>query len=183
MGNEKIEEAFFQILKNLGFDSDDPKKVAERYIEVLVEFNEQNQNIEEELERLFSAKFDSSMDELVIAKDIEVWMLCPHHLLPVKMKVHVGYLPNGKVLGLSKIPRVAKLLGKRPMLQEDYTVRLVESIYRNLNPVGVIVVVEGEHLCVKMRGIKDSDCVMKTSAIRGNFDDSIKQEFLKLIGG
>lgn len=185
MSEHEVKEIVHNLLSVIGFNSDDIDKTAERYAKVMMEFNTPEEVIKSELDRMFSAVFPSSMDELVIARDIEVWMLCPHHLLPVKMKVHIGYLPNGKVLGLSKLPRLAKIIASRPELQENYTKMLADILFERLKPRGVMIVVEGEHLCVRMRGVKDSECVMNTSAVRGEFlnSDSLKREFLSLVSG
>jgi len=164
---------------------DDPNFVdtPRRFERVLEDFFWSEERVERAIDELFKAVFPSRLDEIVMVKDVEVWMLCPHHLLPVRMEVAIGYLPNGRVLGLSKLPRLARLLARRPRLQEEYTELLVEILMEKLNPRGAMAIVKGEHTCVRMRGVRMSDAVMVTSAVRGDFKEnpSLKQEFLELM--
>tara|TARA_B100001123_G_C15049735_1_gene923087 strand:- start:9 stop:557 length:549 start_codon:yes stop_codon:yes gene_type:complete len=129
------------------------------------------------------AIFSESNEDMIIVKDINYYSLCEHHLLPFMGKVHVGYIPNGKVLGLSKIPRIVDMFSRRLQLQERLTHQVANSINNFLNPKGVAVVIEGEHLCMRMRGVEKQNAIMQTSSMTGIFreDDKTRKEFLNLI--
>ena len=133
---------------------------------------------------LNKAIFEENYDEMVVLKDIEFFSLCEHHLLPFFGKAHVAYIPNGKIIGLSKIPRVFEVYARRLQVQERLTSQFAECLMKALKPRGVGVVVEALHLCMAMRGVekKDSHCV--TSAMLGSFRESerVRSEFLSLIG-
>lgn len=143
-----------------------------------------SQRIEEEIEGHFKAVTEDSYDELLVAGPINVWTLCPHHLLPCSFTVHVGYIPFGKVLGLSKFGRVALALGKRPVIQEQYTQELADTIQLQLGPLGVGVHVVGEHGCMKIRGLTQPTKVT-TSVLRGVLmhGTSARAEFYSIIQG
>ena len=132
---------------------------------------------------LQGALFDVSYDEMVIVKDIEMFSLCEHHLLPFFGKVHVAYIPNGKVLGLSKIPRLVDIFARRLQVQERLTVQIAETIQRAIQPQGVGVVIEARHLCVMMRGVEKQHSSAVTSHMLGTFrgEDKTREEFLSLI--
>jgi GTP cyclohydrolase I len=132
---------------------------------------------------LQGALFDVSYDEMVIVKDIEMFSLCEHHLLPFFGKVHVAYIPNGKVLGLSKIPRLVDIFARRLQVQERLTVQIAETIQSAINPQGVGVVIEARHLCVMMRGVEKQHSSAVTSHMLGSFrsSDKTREEFLALI--
>jgi GTP cyclohydrolase IA len=132
---------------------------------------------------LQGALFDVSYDEMVIVKDIEMFSLCEHHLLPFFGKVHVAYIPNGKVLGLSKIPRLVDIFARRLQVQERLTVQIAETIQRAIQPQGVGVVIEARHLCVMMRGVEKQHSAAVTSHMLGSFraEDKTREEFLSLI--
>ena len=132
---------------------------------------------------LQGALFDVSYDEMVIVKDIEMFSLCEHHLLPFFGKVHVAYIPNGKVLGLSKIPRLVDIFARRLQVQERLTVQIAETIQRAIQPQGVGVVIEARHLCVMMRGVEKQHSAAVTSHMLGTFrgEDKTREEFLSLI--
>lgn len=132
---------------------------------------------------LQGALFEVSYDEMVIVKDIEMFSLCEHHLLPFFGKVHVAYIPNGKVLGLSKIPRIVDIFARRLQVQERLTVQIAETIQDAVQPQGVGVVIEARHLCVMMRGIEKQHSSAVTSHMLGSFRSSEKtrEEFLSLI--
>ena len=139
-----------------------------------------NQTIDEVVN---GAIFNEENQDMIIVKDINYYSLCEHHLLPFMGKVHVGYIPNGKVLGLSKIPRIVDIYSKRLQLQERLTHQIANSITDFLNPRGVGVVVEGEHLCMRMRGVQKQNAIMQTSSMTGIFrkEEKTREEFLNLI--
>jgi GTP cyclohydrolase I len=132
---------------------------------------------------LQGALFDVTYDEMVIVKDIEMFSLCEHHLLPFFGKVHVAYIPNGKVLGLSKIPRLVDIFARRLQVQERLTVQIAETIQNAIQPQGVGVVIEARHLCVMMRGVEKQHSAAVTSHMLGSFRtlQNTREEFLSLI--
>lgn len=134
-------------------------------------------------EVLQGALFDVTYDEMVIVKDVEMFSLCEHHLLPFFGKVHVAYIPNGKVIGLSKIPRLVDVFARRLQIQERLTVQIAETIQRAIQPQGVGVVIEARHLCVMMRGVEKQHSSAVTSHMLGSFRNShnTREEFLSLI--
>jgi len=129
------------------------------------------------------AIFSVENEDMIIVKDINYYSLCEHHLLPFMGRIHVGYIPNGKVLGLSKIPRIIDIFARRLQLQEQLTQQIAESISDFLNPKGVAVVIEGEHLCMRMRGVQKQNATMQTSSMTGIFrkEEKTREEFLNLI--
>ncbi|MCZ7596536.1 MAG: GTP cyclohydrolase I FolE [Gammaproteobacteria bacterium] len=131
------------------------------------------------------AVFDSSNDEMVIVKDIEVYSLCEHHLLPFIGKCHVAYLPTGKVIGLSKVARIVDMFASRLQIQENLTSQIAEAVNQMTQPRGVGVVVEAKHLCMMMRGVQKQNSVMTTSMMIGTFrtDHRTRSEFLGLVSG
>ncbi len=132
---------------------------------------------------LTDALFDVSYDEMVIVKDIEMFSLCEHHILPFFGKVHVAYIPNGKVVGLSKIPRLVDIFARRLQIQERLTVQITDTIQDAIQPLGVGVVIEARHLCVMMRGVEKQHSSAVTSHMLGTFrsSDKTREEFLSLI--
>ncbi|MGB9669860.1 MAG: GTP cyclohydrolase I FolE [Halothiobacillaceae bacterium] len=130
------------------------------------------------------ALFDSDNDEMVIVKDIELYSLCEHHLLPMVGKVHVGYLPSGKVLGLSKVARIVEMFARRLQIQENMTRQIAEAILQVTGAKGVAVVVEAQHFCMMMRGVEKQNSWTTTSMMLGRFreDRGTRMEFLSLIG-
>lgn len=132
---------------------------------------------------LQGAMFEVTYDEMVIVKDIEMFSLCEHHLLPFFGKVHVAYIPAGKVVGLSKIPRLVDIFARRLQVQERLTVQIAETIQKAIQPLGVGVVVEARHLCVMMRGVEKQHSSAVTSHMLGSFraSDKTREEFLSLI--
>jgi GTP cyclohydrolase I len=129
------------------------------------------------------ALFESDTSELVVVKDIELYSLCEHHLLPFIGKCHVGYIPNGKVIGLSKIPRVVDAYARRLQIQENLTKQIAETIQEHTNALGVGVVIEAQHLCLMMRGVEKQNSVMTTSCVLGELHDhpETRMEFMTLI--
>ena len=134
-------------------------------------------------EILQKALFTSSNDEMVLIKDIEFYSTCEHHLLPIIGRVHVAYIPNGKVVGLSKIPRVVNVFARRMQIQEQLTVQIADAIMDTIAPKGVAVVVEARHMCMEMRGVEKINSVTTSSALRGLFkkDEKTRSEFFSLI--
>jgi GTP cyclohydrolase I len=132
---------------------------------------------------LGNALFDVSYDEMVLVKDIDFYSLCEHHLIPFFGRVHVGYIPNGKVVGLSKLPRIVEVYARRLQVQERFTVQLAETLEQVLAPRGVGVVVEAIHLCMMMRGVEKQNAFAITSSLRGVFqsDSKTRAEFMELI--
>jgi GTP cyclohydrolase I len=134
-------------------------------------------------EILKSAMFKDDYSQMVIVKDIEIYSLCEHHLLPFFGKAHIAYIPNGHIVGLSKIPRVADAFARRLQVQERLTTEILDCIQDTLNPLGVAVVIECKHLCMSMRGIQKQNSVTTTSAFTGAFENDItRAEFIRLIG-
>jgi len=133
---------------------------------------------------LNGAMFDVAYDEMVIVKHIEVFSLCEHHLLPFFGKCHVAYIPNGKIIGLSKIPRLVDMYARRLQVQERLTMQIAETINSKINPKGVAVVIEAQHLCMIMRGVEKQNSVAVTSSMLGDFKENqnTRNEFLNLIG-
>ena len=130
------------------------------------------------------AVFEESYEEMVVVKDIEVYSLCEHHLLPFYGKAHVAYLPSGRILGLSKIPRVIDVFARRLQVQERLTTQVADALHQALEPLGVAVVIEAVHLCMMMRGVQKQTSAAVTSALTGAFrnDEKCRTEFLSLIG-
>lgn len=129
-----------------------------------------------------SAKFHENISEMIVVKDIELYSMCEHHILPFFGKAHVAYIPNGWITGLSKIARVVDVFSRRLQVQERLTVEIMNAIKDTLNPIGVAVVIEAKHLCMMMRGVQKQNSVTTTSAFDGEFQkNSTRSEFLKLI--
>ena len=184
--HEKIKEAIRTILTELGDDpdreglKDTPDRVAHMYDEIFEGMRYTNDEIAE----MFNKCFEVDSNDLVIVKDIEVFSHCEHHLaLMYTMHCHVGYIPNGKVIGLSKIARICDMVSKRLQLQERICSDIAEVIQKVCDTEDVIVVVEGEHSCMTARGIKARGAKTRTSAIRGLFDTDheLRNEFYQLI--
>jgi GTP cyclohydrolase IA len=132
---------------------------------------------------LNSAKFHEEVSEMIIVKDIELYSMCEHHMLPFFGKAHVAYIPNGWITGLSKIARVVDVYSRRLQVQERLTFQIMDAIKETLNPLGVAVVVEASHLCMMMRGVQKQNSVTTTSAFWGEFEkNETRSEFIRLIG-
>ncbi len=129
------------------------------------------------------AIFDSDASEIVMVKDIELYSMCEHHLLPFIGKAHVAYIPNGKVIGLSKVARIVDVFARRLQIQEQLTTQIADALMQSLHPSGVAVVIEAKHLCMMMRGVEKQNSVMKTSCLLGTFkeDARTRGEFLALL--
>jgi len=156
---------------------DTPRRVAEMYDELFQGYCEKP---EELLERVF----DEDHHEMVIEKDIDFFSLCEHHMVPFFGKVHIGYIPKGKIVGFSKLSRLVDCFAHRLQVQERLTTQIADTIQECLEPLGVIVVIEAKHLCMIMRGVKKANVENITSAVRGVFaekDNNARPEFLSLI--
>jgi GTP cyclohydrolase I len=175
-----IEDAINKILKAVGEDPQreglqfTPHRVARMYHELLGGYSMEPKTI------INGALFEVQYDEMVLVRDIEFYSLCEHHMLPFMGRVHVAYIPNGKVLGLSKIPRIVDMYARRLQVQERMTRQIADFLSDLLKPQGVAVVVEAMHLCSMMRGVKKQDARMTTSAMHGAFRANLatRQEFL-----
>jgi GTP cyclohydrolase I len=129
-----------------------------------------------------SAKFHEEVSEMIVVKDIEIYSMCEHHMLPFIGKAHIAYIPNGWITGLSKIARVVDVFARRLQVQERLTIQIKDAIKETLNPLGVAVVIEAKHLCMMMRGVQKQNSTTTTSAFDGEFQkNSTRSEFLKLI--
>jgi GTP cyclohydrolase I len=180
---DKIAKAYRELLHAIGEDVDreglqrTPDRAA-RALEFLT------QGYRQDLDQIVNgAVFESSASEIILVKDIELYSLCEHHLLPFIGRAHVAYLPNGKVIGLSKVARIVDVFARRLQIQENLTTQIAESLMNCLEPSGVAVVVEAKHLCMMMRGVEKQNSVMKTSCLLGAFKDDARtrSEFLSLL--
>ncbi|MGD9899051.1 MAG: GTP cyclohydrolase I FolE [Calditrichaceae bacterium] len=180
---EGMEGAVKNILMDIGEDPSrqglqrTPFRVAKMYREVTKGYKMDPEKL------INGAIYDVKYDEMVVVANIEYYSLCEHHLLPFFGVAHVGYIPNGKVVGLSKIPRLVEMFARRLQVQENMTQQIADTINYYLNPQGVGVVVEGQHMCMMMRGVQKDQAKMITSAMIGDFkeDEKTRSEFLHLI--
>ena len=181
-----IKRGFIEILKALQIDiadenfKDTPKRVANAYLEI---FEGLQPYAKEELNNHLSITFPCLYDDMILVKDIICWSMCPHHFLPVKYSIDLAYIPTDKVLGISKLPRAAILLAKRPVLQEQLTNDIANFILKNTNPAGVAIRVTGQHLCMQMRGVKATGSDTVTSGMFGIFKEqpATRAEFMRLV--
>lgn len=179
---EKIEMHIKEILKLIGEDVeregllDTPARVTRMYEEIFSGY-------QIEPKEVLGAVFDENHEELVIVKDIVYYSQCEHHMAPFFGKVHIGYLPSGKILGLSKMARLTEAITRRLQVQERITTQIADVLNEELQPLGVIVVVEGEHLCMCARGVKKPGSKTITTATRGQYkqDAALRAEFMNLI--
>lgn len=190
--------------KKEGFDKDTTEILVENYRKVLEALGEDTQREgliktpermakamqymthgyqQDAMEIINSAKFQEDVSEMVIVKDIELFSMCEHHLLPFFGKAHIAYIPNGYITGLSKLARVVDVFARRLQVQERLTTQILKSIKESLNPLGVAVVIEAKHLCMMMRGVQKQNSVTTTSAFDGELLNNhvTRNEFLKLI--
>lgn len=181
--SEEIKTAVRSILTSVGEDPErdglknTPARVARMYEEILQGYHTDPQTL------INDALFEVAYDEMVVVKDIEYYSLCEHHMLPFYGVAHVAYIPRGKVLGLSKIPRVVDMFARRLQMQERMTRQIADFLHNVLRPRGVAVVVEGAHLCSMMRGVRKANARMVTSAVLGGFktDARTRSEFFEHI--
>ncbi len=180
----KLGEHYKKIIELLGEDpnreglSRTPHRVA-KSMQFLLQGYEQNPE-----EILRSAMFKEEYRQMVIVKDIEIYSMCEHHMLPFIGKAHIGYIPNGYITGLSKIARVVDAYARRLQVQERLTTQIKECIQNTLNPLGVAVVIEAQHLCMQMRGVQKQHSITTTSDFTGAFERvATREEFIRLIRG
>ena len=179
----KIEEAVRLLLEGIGEDvnreglRDTPDRIARMYGEI---FSGMDENAGEHLAKTFAV----ASNEIVLVKDITFYSICEHHLMPFYGKVHIAYLPDGKVVGLSKLARTVEVYARRPQIQEQMTIQIVEAVMEHLKPQGAIVMVEAEHLCMTMRGVENPGSRTMTLASRGCFREDPKWQelFFRMIG-
>jgi GTP cyclohydrolase I len=182
INKKDIKAAVEQILLAIGEDVDrdglidTPKRISEMYAEIFEGLNIDPSSY-------LNVDFEVAHDEMVILRDIPFYSMCEHHFLPFHGEAHVGYIPDGRVVGISKLARVVEGFARRPQLQERLTSQVAETIMKSVKPDGVAVVVEAEHLCMTMRGVRKPGSRMVTSAMRGQFKKSnvTRSEFLALV--
>lgn len=179
---EKVEYAIRLLLEGIGENPerpglvDTPNRVARMYEELLAGY-------EEDVQKHLMKTFPAQNSEIVIEKDIQFYSLCEHHLLPFFGKVHIAYIPNDKVVGISKLARTVEVYARRLQIQEQMTTQIADALENNLSTKGVMVMVEAEHMCMTMRGVKKSGSKTITVATRGCFlsDPTLKETFMNLI--
>ena len=185
MDKAKIERAVRDILEAIGEDPDreglieTPKRVAAMYEEIF-------SGITDDPKRHIKVFSEKDNDEIVVVRDIPLYSMCEHHLLPFVGKAHIAYIPSeGKVIGLSKLARIVDLFAKRPQLQERLTSQIADFLDEELNPIGIAVIVEAQHLCMTMRGAKAAGSMTQTSALRGvaKKDARTRAEIMSLLKG
>ena len=179
---EELTENFKNIIGHLGEDTqrEGLVKTPERAAKALQFLTQGYSDNPEQIMK--DAMFKESYDEMVVVKDIELYSLCEHHMLPFFGKVHIGYIPNGYIVGLSKLPRVVDVFARRLQVQERLTHDILECINQTLHPKGVAVVIEAQHMCMMMRGVQKQNSVTTTSGFRGQFQKiETRNEFLNLI--
>ena len=180
---EEFEAAITKVLELLGEDPDreglvkTPKRVA-KALKFLTEGYHQDP-----MEILNQALFGSTNDEMVVVRDIEFYSMCEHHMLPIIGRAHVAYIPDGKVVGLSKIPRIVNVFARRLQIQEQMTEQIADAIAETINPKGVAVVLHARHMCMEMRGVQKINSTTVSSALRGLFksDQRTRNEFYNII--
>ncbi len=178
-----MEDAVKKIIEEIGEDPDreglakTPYRVNKMYKELTAGYNQTPEEV------INDAVFNIKYDEMVVVRDIEYYSLCEHHMLPFFGKCNIAYIPNGKIVGLSKLPRIVEVFSRRLQVQERMTVQIADFINNSLEPLGVAVVVRGYHLCMAMRGVKKAEASMMTSSMLGTFrrDERTRAEFLSLI--
>ncbi len=184
MDHARIQAAVNELLAAIGEDPkregllDTPRRIADMYVEIFG-------GLEIDPTQYLKVGFEVAHDEMVILRDIPFYSMCEHHFLPFHGEAHVGYVPDGRVVGISKLARVVEAFARRPQIQEQLTSQVAEAIMEALQPDGVAVVIEAEHLCMTMRGVKKPGSRMVTSAMRGQFKRSsvTRAEFLSLVSG
>lgn len=182
MNHEKIKKAVTLFLEGIGEDvdreglKDTPERIANMCEEI---FAGLNQDAKEHLSKTFSSDYKN----IVLEKDITFYSVCEHHLLPFYGRVHIAYIANGKVAGLSKLARTVEVYARRPQIQEQMTDQIAEALMTELKPAGVMVMVEAEHMCMSMRGIKKPGSRTVTYAVKGDFEkkEELRTQFFKLI--
>lgn len=180
---KKISEHYTDIIKNIGEDPNREglEKTPERVAKAL-QFLTHGYDLNPD-DIMKEAIFHEKYSEMVIVKDIEIYSMCEHHMLPFFGKAHIAYIPKGKIVGLSKIPRIVDAYARRLQVQERLTIEIRDCIKRTLDPVGVAVVIECAHMCMQMRGVQKQNSTTTTSAFTGIFlsNDSTRKEFINLV--
>lgn len=178
-----LEKAYREIIEGIGEDAGreglakTPERAAKAIQFLTKGYEQEGESI------LRSAMFEEAYSEMVLVKDIELYSLCEHHLLPFFGKAHIAYIPNGYIVGLSKIPRVVEVYARRLQVQERLTDQILHCIHNTLQPLGVAVVIEARHMCMMMRGVQKQNSITTTSAFTGAFRKvETRSEFLNLIG-
>lgn len=181
---KKLAEHYKEVITLLGEDVEREGlvKSPERIAKAMLFFTQGYDQNPEEILR--SAMFTEDYKQMVVVKDIEIYSLCEHHMCPFVGKAHVAYIPNGKIVGLSKIPRIVDAYARRLQVQERLTTQIKDCIQNTLNPLGVAVVIEAQHLCMSMRGVQKQNSVTTTSDFVGAFkkDPKTREEFMHIIG-
>ena len=180
----RIQAAVVELLTAIGDDpqrdglQQTPRRIAEMYAEIF-------EGLWSDPREYLKVVFEVAHDEMVILRNIPFYSMCEHHFLPFHGEAHVGYIPDGRVVGISKLARVVEGFARRPQIQEQLTSQIAEAIMEGLKPDGVAVVIEAEHLCMTMRGVQKPGAKMVTSAMRGDFRQSAvtRSEFLSLVHG
>ena len=184
MENDKIENLTKQLLEEIGEDPSregllkTPSRVSKAWSFFSGGYNQ-------DLDKMINnAVFNEDATDMVVVRDVEFFSLCEHHLIPFFGRAHVAYLPNGKVIGLSKIPRIIDMFSRRLQVQERLTRQIAETVKEILDPIGVAVIMEGQHMCMQMRGVEKQNSLTTTSSMLGKFreSDRTRSEFLSIIG-
>ena len=184
MGNDKIKNLTKQLLEEIGEDPSregllkTPSRVSKAWSFFSGGYNQDLDKI------INNAVFKEDATDMVVVRDVEFFSLCEHHLIPFFGRAHVAYLPNGKVIGLSKIPRIIDMFSRRLQVQERLTRQIAETVKEILDPIGVAVIMEGQHMCMQMRGVEKQNSLTTTSSMLGKFreSDRTRSEFLSIIG-
>ena len=184
MENDKIENLTKQLLEEIGEDPSregllkTPSRVSKAWSFFSGGYNQDLDKI------INNAVFNEDATDMVVVRDVEFFSLCEHHLIPFFGRAHVAYLPKGKVIGLSKIPRIIDMFSRRLQVQERLTRQIAETVKEILDPIGVAVIMEGQHMCMQMRGVEKQNSLTTTSSMLGKFreSDRTRSEFLSIIG-
>ena len=184
MENDKIENLTKQLIESIGEDPSregllkTPSRVSKAWSFFSGGYNQDLDKI------INNAVFNEDATDMVVVRDVEFFSLCEHHLIPFFGRAHVAYLPNGKVIGLSKIPRIIDMFSRRLQVQERLTRQIAETVKEILDPIGVAVIMEGQHMCMQMRGVEKQNSLTTTSSMLGKFreSDRTRSEFLSIIG-
>ena len=184
MENDKIENLTKQLIEEIGEDPSregllkTPSRVSKAWSFFSGGYNQDLDKI------INNAVFNEDATDMVVVRDVEFFSLCEHHLIPFFGRAHVAYLPNGKVIGLSKIPRIIDMFSRRLQVQERLTRQIAETVKEILDPIGVAVIMEGQHMCMQMRGVEKQNSLTTTSSMLGKFreSDRTRSEFLSIIG-
>ena len=184
MENDKIENLTKQLIEEIG---EDPSRegLLKTPSRVSKAWNFFSGGYNQDLDKIINnAVFNEDATDMVVVRDVEFFSLCEHHLIPFFGRAHVAYLPNGKVIGLSKIPRIIDMFSRRLQVQERLTRQIAETVKEILDPIGVAVIMEGQHMCMQMRGVEKQNSLTTTSSMLGKFreSDRTRSEFLSIIG-